>query len=166
MDSDAKQADRHARIFDRGTIGVQTSPIVIEIERGRVASFAQSIAETNPIYLDKSAAQAAGYPDVVAPVTFPIVINMLANEMLAKRGEKALFQLIKADFRRLLHGEERYDYSGLIYVGDTVIVSGSVVGFEDKKGGQMELATLRTTISHKERGDLVSMTSTAIHRLA
>lgn len=152
-------------IFDRNTVGMSTSPVLINVERGNVDFFAKTIGETGPIHLYKGAAQEAGFPDVVAPITYPIVLMMMANQVVASRGEQPLFERIGSDFTRLLHGEERYDYADLIYVGDNVVVQSEVLGFADSKGGSMEMASLKTTISHSDRGSLVTMTSTAIHRL-
>jgi MaoC dehydratase-like protein len=152
-------------IFDRSTVGARTSPVLINVERGSVDFFAKTIGETGSIHLYKGAAHEAGFPDVVAPITYPIALSMLANQVVASRGEKPLFERIGSDFSRLLHGEERYDYADLIYVGDNVVVQSEVLGFADIKGGAMEVASLKTTITHSERGLLVTMTSTAIHRL-
>ena len=30
-----------------------------------------ALGDDNPIFIDKAVAQAAGYPDIVAPLTFP-----------------------------------------------------------------------------------------------
>lgn len=153
-------------IFDRSTVGQSVPAVTIEIERGQVLFFSETIGETNPIHFDKSEAQAAGYKDIVAPATYPIAISLSANKILKSRRQAALFDLINVDYRRLLHGEERYEYSGVICVGDIVEVRCRVAGFEDKKGGALELAQLETEISSAERGLLVKMTSTAVHRLA
>src|SRR5262249_34318349 len=50
-----------------------------EVSRVKIADFAEAIGDRNPLYTDASAARAAGYPDVIAPPTFPIVITMAAS---------------------------------------------------------------------------------------
>lgn len=152
-------------IFDRATLGLKTPPIFVDVERGQIRFFCKSIGETNPIHSKLEVAIAEGHPDIVAPVTFPIAIMMSANESLIGDGDKPGMDLINCDYRRLLHGSERYEYQGLIYGGDRLEVQTEVAGFDDKKGGLMELAFLKTTIRHKERGLLVTASSTAIHRL-
>ena len=47
-----------------------------EVSRVKIADFAEAIGDRNPLYTDASAANAAGYPDVIAPPTFPIVITV------------------------------------------------------------------------------------------
>lgn len=152
-------------IFDRSTKGKKTSPVTVDIEKGQIRFFCKTIGETNPIHFSRSKAILAGYPDVVAPITFPIAIIMAANELIVERGSVPGMAMINCDFRRLLHGTERYDYHGLIHAGDQVQLVTEVAGFEDKKGGLMELAFLKYYISHETRGLLVTVTSTAIHRL-
>lgn len=152
-------------IFDRATLGTKTEPADFEVEAGRVAFFAETIGETNPIHRDRAAAQAAGHPDIVAPATFAMVIDLEAGRALEARGAKGAIALVGCDMRRLLHGEERYDYHGLVYAGDVVRVSTEVTGFEDKKGGALEFAYTRTEITHPERGLLVTITRSLVHRL-
>jgi Acyl dehydratase len=58
-----------------------------EVSRVKIAEFAGAIGDPNPVYRDRAAAQAAGYPDVIAPPTFPVVIAMAASgQAVADRG--------------------------------------------------------------------------------
>ncbi|WP_333826625.1 FAS1-like dehydratase domain-containing protein [Pararhodobacter sp.] len=152
-------------LFDRSTVGQTTEPVAFEVEAGRVSFFADVLGETGAIHHDRAAARAAGHPDVVAPPTFAMVVDLEAGRALERQGHKSLLTLIGCDFTRLLHGEERYDYSGLIYAGDCLSIETEVAGFEDKKGGALELAHLRARISHPERGVLVTITRSVVHRL-
>ena len=47
-----------------------------EVSRVKIAEFATAIGEPSPLCRDRAAAQAAGYPDVIAPPTFAIVITL------------------------------------------------------------------------------------------
>lgn len=152
-------------IFDRSMLGRSTETVEVEVEAGRVIFFAETIGEIDPIHRDRAAARAAGHPDVVAPATFATVIDMEASRLVELRGGKGVMALIDSDFRRLLHAEERYDYGGLIYAGDVLSVRSEVVGFEDKKGGALEFAHIRTLIGHPLRGPLVTITRSLVHRL-
>lgn len=152
-------------IFDRSTAGFQSDVEQVEVERGRIAFFSETIEESDPVHQDKGAAQTAGHPDVLAPPTFAIVIDTIANQQRAKRGEVSTLERINCDMRYLLHGEEAYSYHGPIFAGDTVEVQTEVLGFEDKKGGALELVQLTTHIRHPKRGPLVDITRTLLHRL-
>jgi len=156
----------YPRIFERSLLGHRSDPIGFTVERGAIRFFAETIGETNPICLDERAARAAGYPDIVAPPTYAIVIEMLTYRQPSMDGRKPMLDLINCDQRRLLHGEERYDYAGLIFAGDQVEVSSLVRAFEDKKGGALELAYVDTTIAHAARGILVTASRCLIHQLS
>lgn len=152
-------------IFDRSKLGAKTKVVEFEVEAGRIAFFSETVGERNPIHFDKAAAKKAGHPGLLAPATFAIVIDLEAGRTLSRQGEPSALELVNCDFRRLLHGEERYDYGGPIYAGDTLIVETEVTGFEDKKGGALEFAYLRTTIDHSDRGTLITITRSLVHRL-
>ena len=54
-------------IFNRSTKGHVTPPIEVTLERGPLAFFSETIGETDPIYFDSDAAQAAGCPFYTSP---------------------------------------------------------------------------------------------------
>src|SRR6478672_12988368 len=48
----------------------------------KIREFARAIGDDNPLYRDRDAARAAGYPDLVAPLTFAIAVIMKAQDKL------------------------------------------------------------------------------------
>lgn len=151
--------------FDRSSIGAYTRPVTVQVERGRLRDLAKVLGETDPIHLRLEAAHAAGHPDLVAGPTFFVVAEAEANAVLRELGEPTLSDLIRPDFRYLLHGDERYAYRGLVFAGDEVTVQSQVVDFYDRKGGAMEFVTIESTLGHASRGTLVHATRTLLHRL-
>lgn len=84
--------------IDRALIGLQSEPVLCEVEKGAIRRFAQAIGDLNPVY-------AAGE---IAPPTFPTTF---------------LVQLpVELDVQRTLHGGEEYEYSRPIRVGDVLSV--------------------------------------------
>lgn len=152
-------------VFDRTSAGYESAPVELTVERGAVSFFAETIGETNPIHSDVDAARAAGHPDVMAPATYPVVLDMAAARAGEKKGAPGLLEVIKADMRFLLHGNENYDYKGPIFAGDTVEVISRVNGFSDAKGGLLEIAHLEMEVRHPERGTLSIAHRDLIHRL-
>jgi acyl dehydratase len=76
-----------------------------EVSRVKIADFAEAIGDRNPLYTDAAAAQAAGYPDVIAPPTFPIVITMAASRAaIADPG-------LGINYAMVVHGEQRFSYA-------------------------------------------------------
>ena len=63
-------------MIDRKFIGYRTEPFTVEVEKGRLRMFAKAIGETDPIYTDEAAAQAAGYRSLPVPPTFLFCLEM------------------------------------------------------------------------------------------
>jgi len=140
-------------------------PVEIDVERGRIRQFSQVLGETDPIHTDLVVARALGLPDLVAPPSFFMVLDALANDELDRLGKRSAPALIGCDFRYLLHGDESYRYSGTVYGGDRVTLTTTVVDFYDRKGGALEFVTLRSVVTHPERGVLITVTRNLLHRL-
>ncbi len=70
------------------TVFEPTEPYLVG--REKVREFASAVFATTPLHHDVDVAVAAGYPDVVAPPTFPIVIQektlqqLLSHEVIAR----------------------------------------------------------------------------------
>lgn len=152
-------------IFDRSTKGLVVGPIPVSIERSQIRFFAHVLGNTDPIHFDVEAARAAGHADIVAPPSFLMVVEALAGEEIQRRKLVNAAALAGCDFRYLLHGDERYEYSAPIYANEDVEVTSRVVDFYDKKGGAMEFVSIEGEISHPRRGLLVRVKRTLLHRL-
>lgn len=162
---DASAATECRGLFKRNCKGTTLPAVTVRIERGRIQFFAQVVGETNPIHLDVEAARAAGHPDVVAPAAFYTVVDAMANDERRRMKHLPVMDLIGCDLRYLLHGDETYEYSGAICAGDEISVETRVVDFYERRGGAMEFVTLRSVLSHRERGALLTATRTLLHRL-
>ena len=57
-----------------------TAPYLVG--REKIREFATAIGATDAEYHDPEAARALGYPDVVAPPTFPTVVTMAASRQI------------------------------------------------------------------------------------
>lgn len=107
-----------------------------EVSRTKIREFATAIGDSNPLYLDRDAAQAAGYPDVIAPPTFPIVFT-LANSAL---GDPEL----NLNYAMVVHGEQRFEYARPVHAGDVVTCSTTITGI--RSAGSNEVMTLETKV--------------------
>lgn len=165
MGTTPPNADNPRGLFDRSTRGLTLEPIPVRIERDRIRFFAQVLGETDPVYHRLEVAHAAGHPDLLAPPSFFVVVEAAADEERQRRGLPIFAELVRCDFRYLLHGDERYFYHGPMYAGDEVELSTTVVDFYDKKGGAMEFVTSESRIVHPLRGVLVRARRTLLHRL-
>src|ERR1700690_2293089 len=85
-----------------------------EVSAVKIAEFAEAIGDHNPVYRDRAAAQAAGYPDVIAPPTFAIVISMAGSGAALADPDLGL------NYAMVVHGEQRFSYSRPLTAGDVV----------------------------------------------
>ncbi len=141
--------------IDRKHIGEVSEPRVIEVEKGQLRFFAKATNETNPIYFDEEAAKAAGHPTLPAPPTF---VFSLALGAPAKRGNVLDAENgMGVDMRRVLHGEQRFEYHRPIYAGDKVTLITTTSEIYDKKGGALEFIAQDTTATNDVGELLVTM---------
>jgi len=117
-----------------------------EVSRVKIAEFADAIGDRNPLYTDRAAAQQVGYPDVIAPPTFPIVISMASSASAV--GDPGL----GLNYAMVVHGEQRFEYSRPLMAGD--VVTAQVTISDIRSVGRNSLMTTTTRISTVD-GDLV-----------
>jgi acyl dehydratase len=109
-----------------------------EVSRVKIADFAEAIGDRNPLYTDASAANAAGYPDVIAPPTFPIVITMAASRTAI--GDPGL----GINYAMVVHGDQRFTYSRPLHAGDVVVAQSTISGIREV--GSMTMVTTETEV--------------------
>lgn len=152
-------------IFDRSIRGTITSPVMVRVERDRIRFLSQVLGVKDPVHHEVAAARAAGHRDLLAPPSFPMVIEALAHDERARAGLPNMLELLRCDLRYLLHGGEAYVYTGPIFAGDDIEFAAEFLDFQDKKQGTLEIADVALRFSHAERGLLVTGRRTLIHRL-
>ncbi|MGA1453441.1 MAG: FAS1-like dehydratase domain-containing protein [Pontimonas sp.] len=126
------------------------------VGREKVREFALAVGATAPIHHDVDAAKEAGYQDVVAPPTFPIVIQ-----------EKTLQQLLAhpgagIDFSRVVHGDQRFQYERPLVAGDDVVATLRVTKIQSLGGHTM--VTSQSSIATTSGEPVVVATSTLVIR--
>ena len=131
-----------------------TAPYLVG--REKVREFARAVFATNPVNLDPEAARAAGHADVVAPPTFPVVVQ-----------EQTLAQLLAdtdagIDFSRVVHGDQRFEYSRPIVAGDELTAQLTVTAVKTLGGNAM--VTAETRITDAGGDHVVTATSTLVVR--
>jgi acyl dehydratase len=137
-----------------GRVYPPTAPY--EVGREKIAEFADAIGDDNPVYRDPAAAQALGYPDVIAPPTFPIVITMKASAQIITYPELGL------DYSRVVHGEQRFSYTRPVRAGDRLQVVASVETIRAAAGN--DLLTTRGEVTTVDGEHVVTAYSTIVAR--
>jgi len=145
-------------VIDRKHIGKRLPKSVLQVERGRLEFFAKAIGETNPIYLDETAARAAGYSSPPAPPTFIFAAEQDAGSMARAFTEMGV------DLPRVLHGGQTFTYHAPVFAGDTITVESRISDIYDKKGGALEFIVMDSTASNQHGGVVAEMRLLAVVR--
>ena len=92
--------------------GKEYEQVSFTVERDLVTQFANAIGEEDPVFLDGEAAKAAGFPDQIAPPTFPTTLQIRTS------GAAVLDPELGLDYTRVVHGEQEFDIRRPLVVGD------------------------------------------------
>jgi acyl dehydratase len=120
---------------------------VYEVGREKIAEFAAAIGSEDPAHLDPEAARSLGYPDVIAPPTFAIIVAQRAEAVVVQDPDAGI------DWSRVVHGEQRFIHHRAIGAGDRLIATPHVDGVREAGGHSM--VTIRVEIT-TEPGEPVS----------
>ena len=124
--------------------------------REKIREFARAVFATTPLSYDVSAARAAGYADVVAPPTFPVVIQHETLDQLLADPEAGI------DFSRVVHGEQRFVATRPLVAGDTVTATLTVTSVKTLGGNSM--VTAESVIVDADGDHIVTAISTLVVR--
>jgi acyl dehydratase len=110
-----------------------------EVSRTKIAEFATAIGEPSPLCHDPAAARQAGYPDVIAPPTFAIVITTTSNvQVIHDSG-------LGVNYSMVVHGEQAFEHARPLHAGDWVVATSTI---EDvREVGRHMMMTTRTDIT-------------------
>jgi acyl dehydratase len=111
--------------------GLEFPIVAYEIAREKIGEYVAAIGDRNPLHRDPVAAQAAGYRDIIAPPTFAAVFAMLPFRRALADPDWVARSTI--DPAKILHGEQRFEFSRPIMPGDRLLVQCIVRDVERKK---------------------------------
>ena len=106
-----------------------------EVSRVKIAEFATAIGDASPLCRDRAAAQAAGYPDMVAPPTFAIVITAADSARLIADPD------LGVNYAMVVHGEQSFAYDRPLRAGDVVVAQTTIESIRQVRS----LTTMATT---------------------
>ncbi len=126
------------------------------VGREKVREFARAVLAASPLSLDPAAAQAAGFADVIAPPTFPVVVQEHSLAQLLADPEAQI------DFSRVVHGDQRFSYSRPIVAGDELTATLTVTSVKSLGGNSM--VTAESAIVDASGAHVVTAISTLVVR--
>ncbi|MBB2911241.1 acyl dehydratase [Streptosporangium becharense] len=137
-------------------LGVVFPPHDVVVERGRLRLFAKVTGQEDPVYVDVDAAARAGHRDLPVPPTF-----LFCLEMEQPGDPLAYIRDLGVDLRKVLHGEQRFDYRGMAYAGDTLTFASRITDAYRKKGGKLTFL-IRTTRVTRAGTPVADLSSTIV----
>jgi len=126
-----------------------------EVGREKIREFAE-VAGEHPFHVDPEAARAAGYPDVIAPPTFAVIIAQRCDAQLVRDPEAGI------DYSRVVHGEQSFRHHRPIVAGDRLVAVLHVDSVRSAGGHSM--VTTRSEISTEAGEPVCTATSTLVVR--
>ncbi|GAB1644939.1 MaoC family dehydratase N-terminal domain-containing protein [Krasilnikovia sp. MM14-A1259] len=126
------------------------------VGREKIREFASAIGALDPEYHDPEAAQAKGYPDVVAPPTFPVVVTMAASRQIVTDPELGL------DYSRVVHGDQRFAYTRPVVAGDALVCVNTIEEITTRAGH--DFLTTRTDVTTEAGEPVVTAWSKLVQR--
>lgn len=137
-----------------GRIFPPTEPYLVG--REKIREFARAVFATSAIHTDVATARAAGYSDLVAPPTFPVVVQELTLHQLLAEPDAGI------DFTRVVHGDQRFSFTRPIVAGDELTATLSIASIKSLGGHSM--VTAESAIVDAGGGHVVTATSTLVVR--
>jgi acyl dehydratase len=138
----------------KGRVYPPTPPY--EVSREKIREFADAINDPNPLYRDRAVAESRGYPDVIAPPTFPIILSLTAGHQVIVDPELGI------DYSRVVHGEQQFVHHRPVHAGDVLQVIVTVDDIRTAAGN--DLVTTRGEVSTLDGEPVVTAVSTIVAR--
>ncbi|MBF4462993.1 MULTISPECIES: FAS1-like dehydratase domain-containing protein [unclassified Rathayibacter] len=137
-----------------GRVFAPTEPY--QVGREKVREFARAVSATSPLHHDVEAARAAGYADLVAPPTFPVVLQEYTLAQLLAEPDAGI------DFDRVVHGDQRFTSSRPIVAGDELTATLTVSSI--KSLGAHSMVTSESAMVDANGEHVVTAVSTLVVR--
>lgn len=150
--------------LDPSFVGRKGGRARIVIERGAVANFARAVKDTNPVFQDAEAAEAAGFDAIPVPPTFLVGAQFWGAFPELQPEDPGVNPMgeVVAEYARqgglLLHGEQAFTFERPLKVGDVLDCEAEIVDTYEK--GSMTFTVSETRYVDAETGELVATART------
>jgi acyl dehydratase len=127
-----------------------------EVSRVKIAEFADAIGEPSALCRNRAAAQAAGYPDVIAPPTFAIVVSAAGSAKVTRDPG------LGVNYAMVVHGEQSFTHARPLHAGDVVTSQSTIESIRPL--GSMTTMTTVTEIRTVDGEHVCTARSTLVER--
>ncbi|MFE6169411.1 FAS1-like dehydratase domain-containing protein [Viridibacillus arvi] len=132
-------------------VGMTSDFFNVTVKHQDIENFARSIQNKNPLHFDVHKAKNAGFPDLLAPPTYPILFWQIAK----------LDWLDQLDVP-LIHGEQKFNYLKPIVAGDTYICKIYLKEVKKKQGSTGVLWILKHVLEGYQNDELSFTSETTL----
>jgi acyl dehydratase len=138
----------------RKQIGVAKQSNTIEMEKGMLRQFVDSVGDPNPLWSDEEYAKKSQY----GGITFPP--SILAASLMGGSGP-----WLEVGLQRILDGGGEWEFLKPIRPGDVITVVGTIGDLREREGGVGKMLFIISDIEWKnQRGEVVATGKSTIIR--
>lgn len=144
--------------IDQSLIGKKTEIYHYEVEKGHIRRFVEAVGDDSPLYVDEDFAVETAFNGLIAPPTFATTLTM---------GKESPFDGVEGfEMRRVLHGEQEYEFHRPIRPGAQYWVQSEITNVFDRKGnsGAMTFIVVETRAKDIDKQPVVTCKSTIVYR--
>ncbi|NYI40594.1 FAS1-like dehydratase domain-containing protein [Demequina lutea] len=123
-----------------------------EVTRIKIREFADAVDARSGAHFYPDIARAEGYPDVVAPTTFAVLIAQRAEFHVVTDPE------VGVDFSKVVHADERFTHHRPLVAGDVVQAAVAIESITQRAG--ISMVTTRTEITDADGAPVSIIRST------
>lgn len=145
-------------LINKNHIGTRLTPFTVEVEKAPLRAFAKATGQTDPVYLDETAARAAGYPSLPIAPTYLFCLEM------ASPNPQEVYELLGIEYARVLHGEQHFVYHQPVFAGDVLSFAPVIAEIYDRKDGALEFVVWETRVEAKEGLHVADLRSVMVVR--
>ena len=134
----------------RDAIGVESDPVINDVEKGAIVKFAQAIEDDNPVFNNENIARQTRFGGLIAPPTF------LRSMKVGKANPT-----VNSPYTANLDGGSEWEYFEPVKVGDQISVTQYLSDISERRGslGNM-LFMVRETKYTNQFGNVVALQRT------
>lgn len=132
----------------KAAIGIESKPVVIEIEKGMIRKFAEAIGDANPLWQDEPYAKKSRFQGIIAPP------GMVHAAMLLGVRPQLPFEI---PVKRRLDGGGDWEYFLPINAGEKLTVVNRISDIKEREGKESSMVFVTYETDWKnEKGQLVA----------
>jgi acyl dehydratase len=113
---------------NQDAIGKRWPAVRYEVGLEKIREYAHAVGETNPVHLDRNAAQEAGFRDVVAPPMFCVVYSAPAMAPAVLDPEVGI------NLPAMVHGGQSFEWGEPVCAGDVITTAAALADVHEDAG--------------------------------